>query len=182
VLAFAQSSFISPGSAIPSSDGSGASSSLAGDPLVISGSPVEGEEMQAEREEGLDSPAAVDARHLSRTRFENLNTAGAVQVAREEFPEVVDRLGGGPPKLPSGDRIISYVGSDAAAVALPGGKHGVIESLEPIAMPSGNGHFTPIDLTLHAGADGYVPTNSDVAVDLPKQMAVAWRCLVMGCR
>jgi hypothetical protein len=143
--------------------GGGASASLRG-PLVVHGGLEEAQQAQAAERARLASPEAVLARKESSTKFEHLNTNQAVKVAGEAFPGVVDAAAGGPPRLPSGDRIVGYVAENAAAVTLPDGRHGAIESLGPIATPSGHGHFTPINLGLRSGGDGYVPANSDVAV------------------
>ena len=148
--------------------GSGASLSL-GSPLVVPGSPTEGEQVQAAREARRDSPEAVGARERSRTEFQRLGTAAAVNVAGQAFPGVVNETAGGAPKLPAGERIVKYEASNAAALTLPSGKHGVIESLGPIATPNGHGQFTPLNLALHSTGNGYEPGNTDVAVDIAKR-------------
>jgi hypothetical protein len=70
-----------PGAA--SADASGESF---GDPLVISGSPTEREEAQAQEEARLSSPEAVAEREASQTSFENLDAQQAEKLARETFP------------------------------------------------------------------------------------------------
>ncbi len=129
---------------------------------------MEGEQVGAAEEAHRRSPEALVAREESRTKFEHLGTAQALRVARDAFPGVVNEPAGGAPRLPSGERIVKYNASNAAAVALPDGKHGVIESLGPIATPTGHGQFTPINLALHSTGSDYAPANSDVAVQIPK--------------
>jgi RHS repeat-associated protein len=158
----------------PATGGSGASSSssVLGS-LVVPGVQTldGGQQMQAARQAELASPSAVTARERSRTEFEHLGAAGAARVAREAFPEVIDRPAGGPPELSVGTRIARYVAPNAAQLELPGGKHGVIESIEPMAMASSPGHYTPLDLGLTQAGDGYVPAASDVGVQIPKRLS-----------
>ncbi len=144
--------------------------SLAGSPLVIGQAQelLGDEQLLAQRRVDLTNPIAVEERKASRTRFEHLGATRAVQVARESFPVVVEHPAGGAPRLPAGEKIVKYEARNAAAITLPDGKHGVIESLGPIATPSGHGQFTPIDLALHSTGNGYAPANSDAAVRIPK--------------
>jgi sugar lactone lactonase YvrE len=117
------------------------------------------------------SSVAYVARIRSRTEFEHLGTARAAQVASEAFPEVIDHPEGGPPQLPAGTKLARYIAPNAAQVELPGDKHGVIESMGPMAKEVSSGHFTPIDLGLMSNGRGYVPTTSDVNVQIPKRVA-----------
>jgi YD repeat-containing protein len=127
-----------------------------------------GELAREQRRARLLNPEAVAARARSRTEFEHLGVAAAIRVAREAFQEAVEQPAGGAPSLPAGEHIVRYDAKNAAAISLPGGKHGVIESLGPIATPAGHGRFTPINLALHPTGSGYAPANSDVAVQIPK--------------
>jgi YD repeat-containing protein len=136
--------------------------------LVGLGSPVEDEQLLTARQATLQNPVRVAERKRSRTEFEHLGATRAIQVARESFPDTVEDPAGGPLRLPAGDRIVKYEARNAAAITLPDGKHGVVESLGPIATPSGDNRFTPINLALHSTESGYAPANSDVAVEIPK--------------
>ncbi|MGH2913108.1 MAG: hypothetical protein ACRDJ3_11610, partial [Solirubrobacteraceae bacterium] len=145
--------------------------SLSDGPLVVSGSPTEAEQLKAQEEARLASPEAVRAREESQTKYEGLSGEQADKIDGEAFPVVVNDPAGGPPSLPGGEQIVSYEATNAAAIALPDGKTGVIESLGPIATPSGDGQFTPINLALRSTGSGYAPANSDVAVQIPKQVS-----------
>jgi len=68
----------------PSAGGTGASSLTEGS-LVTSGSPAEGEQLQAQEQAKLASPEAVAERALSRSEFEGLAGAGAVSLAEQKF-------------------------------------------------------------------------------------------------
>jgi hypothetical protein len=116
--------------------GSGAQSSDEGQPAAAA--------QQARR----NSPAAFAARTTSLTKFEHLGAARAAQVAREAFPEAIERPAGGPPQLPAGGRLLRYVSDNAAQVALPGGKRAVVESTAPMAIETSPGHRAPVDLGL----------------------------------
>ena len=164
-LASAETSRVSLGEGIGAS-----ASSLAGS-LVISGSPTQGEQMLAGRQAMLASPAMVAAREASRTKFEHLDTGQAARVAGEAFPGVIDRPAGGPPQLPAGQKITGYVTDNAAQLELPGGKHAVIESLEPIATQTASGHRVPIDLGLHANGGSFQPATAIVGVSIPKRLS-----------
>jgi hypothetical protein len=154
-----------------SSAQSGGAVSLLDGSLVTPGSPVEGEQALAEREAKLSSPEAVAEREASRTRFEGLSTPQAASVASEAFPGVVDESAGGPPKLPAGQSISGYVADNAAQLALPNGKHGVLESTEPMAIETSPGQRTPIDLSLRGGEGGFLePKTPAVPVQIPEQL------------
>ena len=153
-----------------SAEGSGASSSLGG-PLVTSGSPVEGEQSAAQEQAKLSSPEAVAAREASRTTFEGLNAGQAASLDGEAFPAVVDGLAGGPPKLPAGLSIVGYPTDNAAQVALPEGKHAVLESMAPIALETPGGGHVPVDLGLSEAGGAFEPKTPVIGVRIPKQLS-----------
>ncbi|MGD1056428.1 MAG: hypothetical protein ABR992_03350 [Solirubrobacteraceae bacterium] len=147
-----------------------ASSSLAGS-LVTSGSPAEGEELQAGEEAKLASPEAVAVREASRTRFENLNTEQAAKVAGEAFPTMIDDPAGGPPKLPAGQSITRFPADNVASTDLGEGKRGLIESTQPMAIETSSGHRTPIDLGLSDAGSVFEPKTPMVSVQIPKRLS-----------
>jgi DNA-binding beta-propeller fold protein YncE len=164
-------------SASPAGEGSGASSSLGDGPsplvgaLVIAGSPMQGEQLQAGEEARRDSPEVRIAREKSRTAFAGLNAGAAAKLAREAFPGVVDDRAGGPPQLPAGQKIVSYPTDNAAQVELGGGKHAVIESTQPLAIETSPGHREPIDLSLGEAGGAFQPARSRVGLHIPKRLA-----------
>lgn len=125
----------------------------------------------AARQARLGSPAAIAARAASRTKFAHLGAARAAQVAREAFPEVIDHPVGGPPHLPAGQRIVDYVSSHAAQLALPGGKHAVVESLQPMAVETSRGHRAPVDLGLTKVGGDYESVRPVVGVLIPQRLS-----------
>jgi DNA-binding beta-propeller fold protein YncE len=153
-----------------SGEGAGASSLLRGS-LVIPGSPAEPEEMQAQREALRYTPGAFSAREASETAYENLDTAQAKALAQRVFPGLIDEPAGGPPQLPAGAKIVRTPAENVAQVLLAGGKHEVVESLEPIALETSPGHRTPIDLHPRDVSGGFEPVLSPVSVRIPKRLS-----------
>ncbi len=152
--------------------GAGASGVSLGSLVVPGMQPLdEGQQAADAQQARHSSSAAYVARIRSRTAFRHLGAARAAQVAREAFPEVVDRPAGGAPKLPAGTKLARYVAPNVAQLDLPGGKHGVMESMQPMAKEASRGHFTPIDLGLTADGGGYTPAVSEVDVQIPKRVA-----------
>jgi RHS repeat-associated protein len=172
-VALAQGSPSGGGSGASSSDASlsGESSSALGGPLVVAGSPMEGEQLRAQEQTKLASPEAVAAREASRTKFEKLNSGQAAKLAGEAFPAVVGEPAGGPPALPAGESIVSYPMDNTAQVDLPGGKHGVIESSVPIALETSPGRRTPVDLGLSEAGSAFEAMKPVVGVRIPKRLA-----------
>jgi streptogramin lyase len=158
------------GDGSPSVEGSGASSSSLGSPLVTPGSPTEGQQAQAAEEAKLANPEAVAAREESQTKYEGLSDEAAQKLAGEAFPAVIDEQAGGPPKLPSGQQITSYLNGNVARVSLPEGKHGVIEASEPMAIESSPGQLLPIDLGLNESGGAFGVVRPAVPLGIPKQL------------
>ena len=157
-------------SSLPSAEGSSGPSTLGG-ALVIPGSPMQGEQMHAAEEARRANPEAVFARERSRTEFEHLGASRAAKLAGEAFPSVVERRAGTLPQLPAGQKVVGYPADDAAQVALPGGKHGVTESTEPVAIETSRGHYEPLDLGLHEAGRAFQPARWGVGVRIPKRLA-----------
>ena len=138
---------------------------------MILGSPVEGEQVQAEREAKLTGPETIVGRELSRTKFENLNPEEAARVAGEAFPSVVEESAGGLPKLPAGASVVGYPADNVAQLVLGEGKHGVIESTAPIAVEDSSGQRVPVDLGLDEVGGGFEPRTPLVAVRVAKRLS-----------
>jgi RHS repeat-associated protein len=151
-------------------EGGGASSPLGGT-LVVSGGLEEGQQAQAAEEAKLSSPEAVTAREESQSKYEGLDSEQAAKLASEAFPEAIDHPAGTLPPLPAGQRVVGYPADDAAQVDLSGGKHGVIESGEPIAIETSPGQHEPLDLSLSEVGGAFQPARSGVDVRIPKQLA-----------
>jgi DNA-binding beta-propeller fold protein YncE len=169
VAALAASPVVALGEGSTPGEGTGASSSLAG-PLVTPGSPTAGEEAKAAEEAKLANPNVVAEREASRTKFEGLNAEQAGKADGEAFPAVVDDPANAPPKLSAGESITSYPSDNAAQIELPEGKHGIIESLKPLAVETSPGQRVPVNLALHAAGSGFEPATPVVGVSIAKQL------------
>ena len=129
-----------------------------------------GEQMRARRAADLTNPVAADEREASRSEFAGLDAARAAKLALAAFPGVVAHPAGGLPQLPPGEKVVGYATDNVARVTLPGGKHGLIESLNPIAA-AGSGHaHSPIDLALREVGGAFRPVRSDVGLRIPRQL------------
>jgi streptogramin lyase len=150
----------------------GSGGSLLGSPLVVPGVQLldEGEQAQEQEHARLASPEAVAARNASRTKFTHLAAHRAAALASALFPTVLNRLAGGPPQLPSGQRITGYLTNNSASVDLGGGRSGIIESLEPIAMRTHGHHRSPIDLRLRAAGASFRPIAASTGVSFPRHL------------
>lgn len=153
-------------------EGSGASSSLEGG-LVIAGSPDEGEQRKAQEEARRNSPEAVAGREESQTKYEGLSTEAQATVAGKADPRAIGSPGGGPPSLPSGQSIGTFSADNVATLSLPGGQHGVLESMAPMAVETSSGQRVPIDLALHDVGAAFEPSRpwEGVSLRIPKRLS-----------
>jgi RHS repeat-associated protein len=149
---------------------SAGSSSLDGGLAVPGVQALDEGQQVAQQEEALrSSPEAVQAREVSRTAYENLDGEQARKVDGEALPGLIDESEGGAPALPAGDRITGYLSDYAASLDLGEGRHGVIESLQPLAMEA-PGQAIPIDLRLRADGTWFQPAATSTAVLIPKRL------------
>jgi hypothetical protein len=141
-------------------------------PLVVPAveSLDEGEQVRALELARLASPEAVVAREESLTRYEHLDGAQAAQVDGEAFPVVLDEPAGGPPRLSVGQSITAFPNDDAALVALPEGKRGLVESSLPMAIEASSGHRAAVDLGLSEVGGAFEPKTPVVGVRIPKRV------------
>jgi hypothetical protein len=130
----------------------------------------ERQQAQAAEQVKLTNPDTIAMREESRTKFENLNTEQAMTIADEAFPAVINEPAGGPPRLWPGESITSYISDNAASLDLGEGKHGVLESLAPVAVQAGPGQRVPVDLGLSEAAGAFEPRTPAVPVSIPKQL------------
>jgi tripartite motif-containing protein 71 len=123
-------------------------------PLVIEGSSTEAEQRRAAEEARLASPEAVRAREASELAYSGLSPTESKELAGRTFPALVNEPDGGAPKLPEGARISSFSSQFTAAVELPHGEHGTLESVAPIAVNTPIG-TVPVDLTPRQAGSGF---------------------------
>lgn len=146
--------------------------SLTGDPLSVGGEwLMEGEGQPLSEAARRSSPEAVARRAESQTAYEELDPEQAAKVAAERFPRIVDRPAGGPPTLPAGERIVGYPTSNSAQLELSGGRHGVLESLKPIAVAASSTTFAPVDLGLSEAGGEFRAARGLVGARIPKRLS-----------
>lgn len=162
--------------------GTGASSpsELTSTLLPPPGSPTSGEALQAAREANLASPEALAAREASRTRYENEGQAAAAQTLRETFPAVVDRQDGGPQPLVEGEKSLGFTSANVEQIDTGSGYVGVVQSLAPVAVASGDGHWAAVDLAPQETTSGFEAQRPLVAVRIPKHLAEGARIPSIG--
>jgi YD repeat-containing protein len=138
--------------------------------LTIAGAPTAPEQLLAQHEARRQSPEAFADREASQTAFRHLDDAGAKKLAQTTFPGLVNEPAGGPPSLPSGEKILHYESDYSAQVDLPEHKHAVIESVAPIALQTAPETRTPIDLRPHEANGAFQPTTPLVPLNIPKRL------------
>ncbi len=131
---------------------------------------MQDEQSHASEEAKLANPNGVAEREASRTKFEGLDTEAAIKLAGEVFPAVIDDPAGGPPTLPAGESIAGYPTDNAAQIELPEGKHGLIESMLPLALETSHGQRVPVDLSLSEVGGEFEPKTPVVGVRIPKRL------------
>jgi RHS repeat-associated protein len=138
--------------------------------VVPSVEPLVGGQQAAAEEARRTNPEAATARQTSSSAYEGLSAEAAEQIAHDAFPRLSDDPAGGPPQLQAGERITGFPSDFAASVAISGGRHGVIESLTPIALGDSSGR-TPVDLSLREAGGAFRPTTPVVQVRLPSRLS-----------
>ena len=121
------------------------------------------------------NPEAIVDRQLSRTEYEHLGSAAAAGLARRVFASAIEQPAGGMPSLPANDRVTGFATPHAAQLLLPGGKHAIVESLEPIAKQTGKKSFAAINLALTGSQGAYVPSSAGVDVQIPHELSAGVR-------
>jgi RHS repeat-associated protein len=155
----------------PSSPGRAGGSPLESPLVVPEAQPLLGGQSVSEAEEVRRmSPEAVVEREADRTKYEGLDATEAATLAERVFPNVIEHPDGGLPQLPEGESVAGYPTDGAAQVDLPEGKHGVIESMAPIAVEVSPGRRVPVDLSLAEAGGAFEPRTPVVGVRIPKQL------------
>jgi RHS repeat-associated protein len=141
-------------------------------PLVIPQAEafIGGSETQDAQEVRSANPEAVAAREESQTKYKGLGAGEVAELAGQLFPALVNELAGGPPKLPAGESITTYLTDSAAQVDLGGGVRGVIDSTVPMAIETSPGQRTPLDLSLRQSGSFFEPMMPLVRVRMPEHL------------
>ena len=151
-------------------------------PLVVAGVQEldQGQQLLTAEEVMRASPEAVAARTESQTKYGRRNATQAAKLAREMFPAMINDPAGGAPKLPKGQQITGFLDATVAQVDLGRGQHGVVESVEPMAIQTSPGSWTPVNLNLSQTGGTFTPANPVVAVRIHKRLAEGVQALATG--
>ncbi len=117
-----------------------------------------------------ETESARRARERSRHAFAGRSDGGAVQVARDQFPEAVGGDVSSPLVARAGERV-RYTGRHSALLTPAGGGPGVVvESEVPLQAGSDDEHLAPVDLELDERGGALVAVNPVVGVRVAKTL------------
>jgi sugar lactone lactonase YvrE len=122
---------------------------------------------EIEKEERLESPAAVHEREASQEAYVSLAPSQAEQLLSTQFAEQLQTLNAEPARFLSEAEIDRPLGETAAVVTSEGHKQ-LLEGTEPIRTTDAEGNLAKINLTLERTAAGYEPINPEVDVSIPQ--------------
>ena len=140
----------------------------------------EGQQLLDSQRVSKVSPDARALRLSSRTAFSGLRASAIARLAQETYPDVVDTPAGRFARLPAGQRIVGYPNDNAARVDLGGGRHAVIDSLQPLVGRSATGARVPIDLSLTEAGGAFEPARLPLVLRIPKRLADGVKLLRSG--
>jgi Ca2+-binding RTX toxin-like protein len=140
-----------PGSVLPLPDGDDISGAL---------SQAFGAHQQqlAQREEELQSPAAVAERERSRSAYAGVSDGEAEELLQSVFGPVLAELNQDPARFLSDATVERYAG-DGGAVVTNDGETQLLESNLPLQAEEEDGDAAQLDVTLAPGSEGWEPEN-----------------------
>jgi hypothetical protein len=130
-------------------------------------------------QEGTQPPSVSppSVREQSGKAYEGLTAGAAESTLQELDPTVVDAAAGGPPSLAEGQKAIGYPSDYSMSVEIAGGgsgtggvKHALVEGVTPMALETGEGKHTPLDLSLHETPGGFQPAFGLAPARLPRHV------------
>jgi RHS repeat-associated protein len=149
-----------------------ANASLSAGLIVPAMQTLEGGAQQRYAREALKlNPDQHALRLRSRSAFRGLDTARAAALARSAYPGVIGTSAYQAPPLPAGAHLDGYLGEHSERIALPGGRHELVDSLEPLSTPAASGKRVGVDLALVDRGGFYAPASPVTPVHVPKQLA-----------
>lgn len=152
-------------------EGSSAGLPISGNPLVMpSEEPLVGNQQKIAAEVARSNPEAIQLREASATTYQNLGAGSAEKVADKVFSSFIYKPLGGPPNLPTGQRIAKYVNPYTADVTLGGKENGLVESTLPMALESSPDSWSPVNLGLHRVGDVIEPMSPLADVRMSKYL------------
>jgi len=122
---------------------------------------------QEKLEEEWDTPQAESERQMSQTAFTGVTSVEAQSLLLTTFPDQVQALNADPARVLSNLSIEKPLGTYGALVDNGDGESAIIESSVPVESQAGEGKKAPVDLSLEAEGDVFVPANPLSEVELP---------------
>jgi RHS repeat-associated protein len=141
-----------------------------GAPFVVSGSPTEPQQLQAEQEAKRANPEAARGREESESAYENLTPRDDQLLANRTEPSLVHEPAGGPPTLPDGLRILGFPTDYSMSVEGSDGAREAREGVEPVALEATPGKRSPIDLGLVEVGGAFQPQSGLAPIRIPKHL------------
>lgn len=129
------------------------------------------ERERAEEESGPLGTEELHAVERSQRLFRDLSQREAIEVAGEQFPELVEQPSYDPLRLAEGEKVDAFPEPNVAQLELPGGESGVVESGLPLVTEAASGKEAPVDLTLHRSETAIEPVNPLTDVRIPLELA-----------
>lgn len=132
------------------------------------------EEKEAQREEELESAAAVAEREESALAYKDLESAGAVSdLLRSSFPDELASLEQDPARVLTDATLERNLGNEGGAVITEEGRTELIDAGIPAEIPAGGGELEQVDLSLDATPEGFELENPTTDILIPTSPAEA---------
>ncbi len=129
---------------------------------------AERDQARRDKKAARDSEGERRERRASRTRYRDLDSGQARELARRHLKRAFEARRD-PVKGP-GVSVDAYLGDRAARVELASGQKAIVESLLPLRTPDASGALEPIDLTVRDAGDAFEPVHAASKVRLPKRL------------
>jgi RHS repeat-associated protein len=127
------------------------------------------QQLQLEQIAQLEDPAAVNKRAVSRSRFEDLDSAESVALARRTFG--IARPDWTTPGSNGEGKITKYLGENRAVEVTKSGKKLLVSSTVPLRSAVGSGRLAPVSLALDRHGNIFAPSNPLVPASISKTPA-----------
>ena len=107
------------------------------------------------------TPEAAERRRASRTRYRDLGAREAASLAADRFAGLFSGPDRRLLRLPTGQKVVRWLGDSGAVVDLGEGKpNGLVSSTGPVRATDDSGELAPADLDLEQTPAGFEPKNA----------------------
>jgi YD repeat-containing protein len=125
------------------------------------------EVQEAARRQELESPQAVDERHISETAYANLTPAESRALLQEAFPESLAALESDLARSLENLHLVRTYGEDVATVRDSEGETSLLEASIPLRVENEEGELEKVKLGLTEGESGFEPENPVTELLIP---------------